>query len=189
VRVVDTASAEELIEAVRNVGLLNSPDIKPYENADISIGVFDIGALRPTTLYVLRKNLETQQRLAAALEIQGYHPLELDGSLVLKDGEEKIGLIPPIVERDPVYGDCLIDGAHRTYVGRMGGRRIMRAVHIVGADPNYPIYAHPNEWDEIVEHDDVPSDPKLKKRYRDDAPQKLYRDLSALNGSTMRLTQ
>ena len=135
---------------------------------------------------MLRKNLELQRKLVADLAGHGHHPLELDNQLLLRDGDYTIGLIPPIVEHDPVHGNCLIDGAHRTYVGRESGRQAMRAIYIQGANPNYPIYAYPNDWHEIREYEEVPKDPALKKRYRTQNPQVLYRNLSGLNGSVMR---
>ncbi len=188
-KIIDYMPRDVLLETVRNVGLLNNPDVKPYIDADIDIRIFDIRFIKPTTLYLLRTNLSVQRSLSSELAEQGHDPLQLDGRLLLETPEQQIGLIPPIVEHDPEFGDCLIDGAHRTYVGRASGRTAIRAIYIRNANPEHPIYADPNEWSDVIEYDEVPKDAKLKKRYRTETPQDLYRDLRGLNGGSMRIVE
>lgn len=119
------------------------------------------------------------------MQREGHDPLLLDGGLRLRNGDTSVGLIPPIVEDDPEHGPCLIDGAHRVYGGRRVGQSVLNVVRIRNPLTTAPIYAFPNAWDEIVEYDATPTDPALKKRYRED-PRSLYRDFSRLNGSVMR---
>ncbi len=185
-RVVEVISEDRLIEQVRGVTLFKDPSVKPYENAKIDIRSIDLSEVRPTTLYVLRQNLEIQRRLAASLGDQGHDPLSLEGALMLDDGINQMGLTPPLVEVDQEHGPCLIDGAHRVYIGRETGRRVIRALYIDGTNPDHPIYAYPNDWEHILEYDNVPGDPALKKHYRNDNPVALYRDFSQINGSVMR---
>ena len=186
IKVVGSTSSEELITSVRGVSLLTSPEVKPYEAAIIEIKEIDLSEIRPTTLYVLRQNLAFQRSLSSTLREVGFDPLDLDGSLTLSGDNGNVGLIPPLVEIDPQYGPCLADGAHRVYVGQQAGRKVIRAICIEGANPDYPLYAYPNNWDEIAEYDEVP---KLKKYYREGNPAELYRNISSLNGSALRTNQ
>lgn len=176
---------EELIETMHRITLASNPDVLPYEHADITVEEVTIDELSPTTLYVIKRGLSFQRQLREGLKASGFDPLLLTGGLQLRQGENTIGLVPPIVEDDPEHGPCLIDGAHRTYVGRQIGQTVMNVIHIRGALSSAPIYALPNEWHEIIEYDETPADPALKKRYREN-PRELYRDFSALNGSAMR---
>jgi hypothetical protein len=183
VEVVGRTGEQELIDEVREVTLLQSPEVRPYRAATIEIKEIALVDIKPTTLYVLRQNLVFQRELRDALETQGLDPLNLRGALTLRSTDGTVGLIPPLIEVDPGHGPCLFDGAHRTYIGREAGRKVIRAIVIEGADESYPLYAYPNEWDEIKEYDTVPP---LKKRYREGDPAALYRNLALLNGSTMR---
>lgn len=164
----------------------NGTPVYPYEDATISLKEVRFDEVRPTTLYLLRPNLAFQGQLSADLQAQGHDPLELDGALLLDDGSgDQVGLIPPLVEETDEDGQCLVDGAHRSFFGLSALRPSFVAVHIRGVRPDCPVYADTNEWDEIVLYDEVPADPSLKKRYRPNA-KGLYRDFSAINGSRMR---
>lgn len=192
-KVVSEVPMETLEEQIRNVTLLHQRDgevVYPYADADIDLANVDYHRVRPTTLYVLRSHLEFQGRLSRDLQKQGYHPLNLPGGLVLEDDEaetgEAMGLIPPLVEETVTDGMHLVDGAHRTYLGKQIGRTFFKALHVRGVREDCPVYAHPNDWDEIVQYDEVPSDPALKKRYRIENYASLYRDFSGLNGSRLR---
>jgi hypothetical protein len=176
----------DLIEKVRGTSLLGDPDTKPYEYADIAIEEMRISDLAPTTLYVIKRGLKFQHDLRQSLLAYGHDPLRLERGLQLREGDSSIGLVPPIVEEDAENGPYLIDGAHRTYVARKLGVEVISVLRIRDVLQSAPFYAFPNEWDEIIEYDETPADPVLKKHYRGDSPRSLYRDFSKLNGSTMR---
>jgi hypothetical protein len=177
----------ELEERIRAVPLLRPRDgepVYPYEEATISLRPVDLTKIRPVTLYVLRRNLGIQEALAATLADQGHNPLVLEGALTLRgSADETWNLLPPIVEETEEDGPYILDGGHRTYRAKSIGIRIVNAVHITDIRPDCPVYAHPNEWSEVVEYDEVPP---VKKKYRVDDPYNLYRDFSDLNGSTPR---
>lgn len=181
---------EDLEQRVRETTLLGSAEIDPihpYEDADIRLERVAYTDVSPTTLYVIRKNLAVQAAIANELSVDGYHPLELEGGLVLKndDGEET-GFVPPIVEETDEEGKYVLDGAHRTSIGRWLGRTHFLAIHVVGIRPDCPGYAFPNSWDDIKIMEDVPSNPAEKKHYRGENYRALYRDFSPLNGSRLR---
>lgn len=164
---------------------MQDPTVLPYEHATISIEEMQVDEIAPTTLYVIKKGLQLQRDLRQTLQSIGHDPLWLEGGLWLQQDGQRIGLIPPIVEDDPDHGPCLIDGAHRVYNGRKIGQVTIRVIYISNALSSTPIYAHPNTWDEVIEYDDTPSNPELKKRYRNNS-RSLYRDFSSINGSMMR---
>lgn len=136
---------------------------------------------------MIRKNLAIQAAIASDLSVEGYHPLELEGGLLLKNetGEET-GFVPPIVEETDEEGKYVLDGAHRTSIGRWLGRTHFVAVHVSGIRSDCPGYAFPNSWDEVKVMEEVPSNPAEKKHYRGDNYRGLYRDFSLLNGSKLR---
>lgn len=174
---------EQLERQVRHIPMLEPLDgvhIFPYKDADIRLEEIRYSDIRPTTLYVLRQNLHTQARLTDRLGQLGYDPLALDGALELRnEAGDTHGLLPPLVEETPVDGVYLLDGIHRNYQQRQLGRTTFTALFITGIDERCPSYAYPNAWDDIVEYDEVPEDPTLKKRYRDN-PKSLYRNFGVL---------
>lgn len=185
-RVETAMTGSELCDAMREVRLQNS-DVQPYADADISMRSVRLAECRPVSLYVLTDNLKRQLALRASLLGKGVDPLSLDGSLNLRtDDGESVAMLPPIVEEDPEHGPLLIDGTHRTYVGRSLGYDAVKALYITGSHPEYPVYAFPNEWSAIREHHSVPTDLAEKKHYRPGDYRALYRDFSSLNGSRMR---
>jgi hypothetical protein len=184
----------ELERRLRETPLLRSGEedevVYPYEYADIRLARVAYADVAPTSLYVLRKNLAVQAAIACELSVEGFHALELEGGLVLRDdnGKEE-GLIPPIVEESDADGKYVLDGAHRTSMGRWLGRTHFVAAHISGIRPDCPSYALPNDWDEIRIMEEVPKNPAEKKHYRGEDYKALYRDFSQLNGSRLREAQ
>ncbi len=178
---------EDLIASMRNVTLLHDKSVKPWAEADMRIETIRFDQFRPATLYVLNKALAQQLKLREELREIGHDPLELEGGLRLDDGTREVGLTPPFIENDPEYGPLLVDGAHRCYLGREMARSSLLAVIIRNPLPAYPINAFPNDWRDVVRYDETPTNPRQKKRYREpDDKERLYRDLSALNGSVSR---
>jgi hypothetical protein len=182
----------EVVEKeVRNTTLLATDNLEvpvyPYENAAISLREVNYDEVRPTSLYVLKDSLAIQAALGSDLIFQGYHPLHLEGGLVLRnDGGEQIGFVPPIVEETKQEGMYVLDGAHRTSIGRWLGRTSFVAIHIADIREDCPAYAYPNNWDDIRIFNTTPSDAAQKKHYRGENYRRLYRDFSQLNGSCLR---
>ena len=180
--------ANDLENQIRSIPLLHHRDgqpVYPYEEANISIRELAFSDVRPTSLYVVKHLLVQQEQLANDLAVAGYDPLDLDYALLVKGNNGTTGLIPPLVEMTEADGPYILDGAHRTYRARRLGRLTFKAICIDGVRADCPAYALPNEWHEIQEYDDVPSDPTLKKHYRENY-RGLYRDFSALNGARLR---
>lgn len=180
-----------LEEQIRGVRLLNqtdeAPPIYPYENSQITLRKFSYAEVAPTSLYVLRENLALQAEIAKDIADYGLHPLELGGGVVLIDQKNNSHkLIPPIVEETFSEGKYVLDGAHRTSIGRWLGRTHFIGILISSIDPAYPAYALPNAWDEIKIYEKTPEDLRMKKNYRSLNYRKLYRDFSHINGSTPR---
>lgn len=178
----------ELQERVREVTLLescNDKTVQPYKDAVITLKELEFTTVRPTSLYVITKNLQIQEKLSEHLGNEGYDPLALKGGLQVSDGKSSIGLIPPIVEKTAEQGLYILDGAHRTYRGWRAGRATFWALHLENIRDDCPSYALPNEWSQIIEYEEVPTDPLKKKVYRANY-RSLYRDFSTLNGSKLR---
>jgi len=183
----------ELKRQVRDTPLLyprNGQKVYPYAKAGISLKPVSFAEVRPTSLYVLRKNLATQTAIATALAKEGYDPLELRAGLTIHDSETRwsTALVPPIVEQTDADGMYVLDGAHRTSLGRWKGKSEFLAIVISGIREDCPSYALPNEWDgadgiRLVET--VPENPADKKHYREQ-PESFYRDFSRLGSSGLR---
>jgi hypothetical protein len=189
VTIEGTIGWDDLEQRLRETTLLQPRDgeaVYPYANADIRLAEIPYAEVAPTSLYVLRGNLATQATIAKDIAGEGYDPLQLTGGLLLKnDAGEHVGLVPPIVEETADVGKYILDGAHRTSIGRWLGRTHFMGILISGIRPDCPAYAYPNTWDEIHIMEAVPKDPAQKKHYRDNY-RPLYRDFSRLNGSSLR---
>jgi len=159
---------DQLEQRLRETPLLqqgDGPAIYPYEDATIRLEKLAYADVAPTTLYVIRKNLAVQAMINVDLSYQNYDPLNLEGGLLLKTGSgDEIGLVPPIVEETDEEGKYVLDGAHRTCIGRWLGRTHFIGVHVTGIRPDCPGYAFPNRWDEIKIVEEVPTNPADKKR-------------------------
>lgn len=181
---------EDLEQRLRETPLLRQGGgeaVYPYEDASIRLEKVAYADVAPTSLYVIRKNLAVQAAIGADLSIEGYHPLELEGGLLLKnESGEETGFVPPIVEETDEEGKYVLDGAHRTSIGRWMGRTHFIAVHVSGIRSDCPGYAFPNSWDEVRVMEEVPSNAAEKKHYRGENYRNLYRDFSLLNGSKLR---
>jgi hypothetical protein len=175
IEVIDTVSWEDLEQEFRQTTLLKQPEVQPYLEAEISLERLALDSMRPTTLYVVNKNIQVQTDLRADLQAQGYDSLALEGGLVLRDDSGEIfRLTPPIVESTEQDGDYLADGAHRSVVARAAGIGSIVCVKVANYDQNHPFYADTNDWDEIKRYDTAPTEPALKKLYRPDYSN-LYR--------------
>jgi hypothetical protein len=181
----------QLEEEVRRVPLLHPRDgevIYPYADAEISLQEVAYSEVRPSTLYVLRNNLAIQTAITASIRKDDYHPLELEYGLVLGDKDGGLtGLIPPIVEETDEEGMYVLDGSHRTNIGRWAGRTTFNAIHITGIREDCPAYAFPNDWDEVVVRETLPEDIAKRKHYRGTDYYNLYRNFGPLNGSKPRV--
>jgi hypothetical protein len=182
--IVHSIPAEQLIEQVREVTMLSDKAAYPYKDADIRIEEMSLDSFRPTQLYILRNHLELQSNLRQELNHCGIDTLRMIGGVVMRSANVVIGMLPPIVEDDVEYGPCLLDGTHRAYLARQLGLRSLNVFHITGINETMPMIAKPNEWNEMVEYDEIPVDKSLKKRYRDLPREKYnyYRDFSAITG-------
>lgn len=218
---------EELEPQIRETTLLDQPDAYPYAASDIQLREiasphFDDDTsmytfpeeyvpIRATTKYVLKENLDFQDRLKRDLNQHGHDQLRLAGGLVLRNTEtdEQSVLVPPIIEESREDGYYVLDGAHRIWNDRVRrhdnpvtyynlrytpqrevtevttpARSLITA--IVVYQPRFPSYARPNAWQEVKVVDEVPTTLTDKKDYRTDYPggyRALYRDFSRLGSS------
>jgi hypothetical protein len=181
--IVRFTPADQLIEQVRNTTMLTNKSIRPYENADIRIKEMPIDEFLPTQLYVLKDHLEVQKELRQSLLKQGHDTLRMYGSVLLKNAGILTGMMPPIVEDDQEFGPCLLDGTHRAYLARRLGIKSLGVLHVSGVSKETPMIPLPNQWNEIIEYDTIPTDKSKKKHYRN-LPDKYsyYRDFSEITG-------
>lgn len=161
----------------------NGEEICIYRNAQMRIADFYPGELNPTTLYVLRKQVELLRAMRLQfIEQYGIDILRQSNILhVRTDSGEMLGMAPPFVEfyvetvsivardgeKDPpaplsLKIPILKDGMHRAWLARELGLPI-RCVAVHGALEAYRPYAYPNSWADVKLFDETP---KLKKHYR-----------------------
>lgn len=177
-------SSEQLIEQVRNTTMLTDKTIHPYKNAIIRLEEMPIDDILPTQLYILNDHLETQKNLRYELLEKGHDTLRLFGSVILRSVDMTVGMMPPVVEDDHEFGPCLLDGTHRAYLARQLGMRTLGVLHVSEVSKDIPMIAFPNQWDEIVEYDEIPVEKSKKKYYRSLPKDKYqyYRDFSEITG-------
>ena len=196
---------EDLVERIRKVPLQVKDDegsqIFVYRDADISLRELRVNEVNPTTFYLIRKGLQFQRDLREALLKQHkIDSLHLDCGLEIEVDEcEKIWtLTPPIIEVTPrtviyhpregeidhkekaqIQVTIINDGAHRIGIAKESSSTF-NAIYIVGADPEFPFYAHPNEWSRIKIVDEAPSDKRDRKFYSRENCYALYRDFGVI---------
>ncbi len=175
---------EQLIQQVRSTTMLTDKSARPYENATIRYEEMPLEEMQPTQLYILRNHLEIQNNIRNELIEKGHDSLRLYGSVVLKNAEVTVGMMPPVVEDDEEYGPCLLDGTHRAYLAKQLGMRTLGVLRISGVPKDMPMIAYPNGWEELVEYYSIPDDKSKKKYYRNLPKNKYeyYRDFSHVTG-------
>lgn len=176
---------DDIIEKVRSTTLWQS-DIRPYQHAQVAIKDLSIESFRPLQRYALRGNVAFQAALRAELLEADCDTLQLNGGVLLNNDGYHATLVPPIIERDENYGDCLVDGTHRVYMARQIGLQTIRAIHILNVPSEHPLLAFPSDWSDMIEYDTTPPEGPLKRLYRPGDPVKLRRDFGPLNGSLRR---
>lgn len=170
-----------LIERMRGVRTVG--DNHPiYENAEISIKEFSPCEVKPTSKYVLRKNLRRLNKLRKKMKARGDNLFEID-SLV---EEDDFPIAPPIVENDG-QENCIIDGLHRFTIAKIKGERV-RTVYIKGA--NRQMIGYPIEWDDIKIRREKPDTAEecrdLRVEDKSDTLRHYYRDFGFLGSSGRR---
>ena len=175
----------KLTEVVKTIKTLG--DGYPiYWNAEVSIRDFNSNEVRPTSLYVLNETLDRVRRLRDDLLEDGVDIFKLD-DIYRVNGRV---IAPPIIEYEGNV-NCIVDGLHRFVLARETKCSI-RSVLVTNVNGDRPIIGLPVDWDEVVFRDDLPTDPKERRRLREgvsDTSENLlmnYRDLSILGSNGRR---
>ncbi len=184
-------SAEELIDCLRRVPLLEQPEVLIYEQALVSLEQIHTDCLQPPQNYLWLKELRKTQDLRWSLADKGVDLFRLDGYVTYtvrrEDGaEETYDLYPPIVEEsfeaDGTVALLINDGMHRLYLARLEWV-VPQVTYIRGVSKAYPYYAYPRRqgWEGLDLLADNP-DPRnyLKKCHRVRHNKRLYRDFQAV---------
>ena len=200
IEIINKRTIADLVRAVKDVPLLGDKNVKPYRDASVSLMRFSPEEVNPTTFYVLKKGIEFQRELREAMLAQhGIDTLELSYWLEISvNGGAPWGLTPPVVELThrkvhyvaedggvdkrgafEIKIPIINDGAHRVWLAREE-KMWFAGLYISGADANHPFYAHPNNWSDVKEVDEVPKEKHLKKLYVKDDCYSLYRDFGVL---------
>ncbi len=185
----------DLADMLREVTLLGQPETRPYADATISIERFKLSELSSTTRYVQADLLAVQGIVRASLLPQGYDQLDLrEGRLILKDGENQVRIMPPVVERYEAEGmeNYILDGSHRAELARRVGveegiEDPEITVIYVRDGIRHPPYARTNPWNEVKVVEKRPEDKSTWKNYRN-FPERyaLYRDYNPIVDSSPR---
>lgn len=182
---VERFPEDQLIANLRNVTMLEAPDVKVYTNAFISIERIAVHNLCPPQNYILRRELKKVRELKWALEKHGVDLFALNGfvRLRLEDYPEPVDVLPPVVEesieRDGSVHLIVNDGMHRVYMA-LREWVVPQVVFIRGVPKHLPYYAFPvpGSWNNLEERDDLPPG-YLKKWHRISNYHALYRNFNS----------
>ncbi|MDR2199852.1 MAG: hypothetical protein LBR53_10435 [Deltaproteobacteria bacterium] len=186
---VEVHPAEELFRKLREVVMLRNREIRPYEDAELSLERMPFEEFRPAQRYVLVPELQKVRHLGFELRDRGQDPADLDGYLTLRIAgvPEPVDLLPPVIERhteaDGTAVNVVNDGMHRLYAARLEWRT-PRVLYAKNLPPECPYYAYPIPgpfpWEkvEIVNAEKVPEG-FLKKWHRIRNNKELYRDFNS----------
>ncbi len=176
----------QLIEAVRNTRTLDG-GFPLYENAEISIRVFDPNDLYPTAKYVLKNNLQ----FVASMRDEILSTDSVDIFMLDQIYVNSIYIVaPPVVEMSDGV-PAIVDGLHRCTLARNLGK-LVSVIFVDGVDPKYPIISTPVSWDEIVEYSQKPEVAELLRNVRPGirdeggSLRRFYRDFSYLGSAGRR---
>lgn len=188
---IERHSAQELIDRLRRVPLLNQPDLRIYENALITLEFIHPDSLHPPQNYIWLAELRKVQNLRWGLAAQGVDLFRLDGYVTYTvreaDGREATyDVYPPIIEEsieaDGTVALLINDGMHRVYLARLEWV-VPQVVYVRGIPKEYPYYAYPRPegWQGIDILAENP-DPQvyLKKCHRVRDHKRLFRDFQAV---------
>ncbi|OGP69990.1 MAG: hypothetical protein A2Z73_00585 [Deltaproteobacteria bacterium RBG_13_60_28] len=184
-------TAAELIAKLREVPLLEQPDVFVYSQALITLEQIQTDCLHPPQNYIWLQELRKTQELRWSLAAQGVDLFRLDGyvtyTVLGEDGTEEVyDLYPPIVEEsveaDGTLALLINDGMHRLYLARLEWV-VPQVAYIRGVPKAYPYYAFPRQqgWmglDLLAENPDPRT--YLKKCHRQRDNKKLFRDFQAV---------
>jgi len=181
---VEHHTVEELIENMRNVGMLTRPETKLYADSVIELVTLHTNEIAPAQRYVLTQEILKVRDLRWALREHGVDLFKLDGyfTMWLQGYDEPIDLLPPVIEQsaeaDGSVVKILNDGMHRVYLARME-RSPIQVVYVRHVPPQYPYYAYPlvNGWDDVRIVQDLPGG-YIKKWHRIANYKSLYRDFN-----------
>ncbi|MBW1991510.1 MAG: hypothetical protein JRI59_05250 [Deltaproteobacteria bacterium] len=184
-------SAQELIDKLRQVPLLNQPDKLIYAEALITLECIHTDCLHPPQNYIWLEELRKVQDLRWGLAAHGVDLFRLDGYVTYtvrrEDGSvAAYDLYPPVVEEsieaDGTVALLINDGMHRVYLARLEWV-VPQVAFVRGIPKEYPYYAYPRPqgWQGI---DILPENPDprtyLKKCHRVRDNKRLYRDFQAV---------
>lgn len=212
IEILKKISFDELENMIRKVPMLGNPQIFPYQNAHITMNRFRFDEVNPPQFYILSKNLQIQRELYNALSIHELDQLNLTNEIAgleIKnlDSDEIWTLTPPIIEfatrnisyisspkeidhsntKVKINIPLICDGLHRVaYSKERDG--FFNGIKIVGANQDYPYYAHPNGWDMVKFVDQIPISSQEKKLYSRDDCYHLYRDFGIIGCGKPRYT-
>ncbi len=175
-----------LVEGLRDVTMLEDPEVKVYGQAFISLERIAPRLLAPPQNYILTGELQKVRALRWALEDHGFDVYNLNGflRLTLAGQEEPMDLLPPVVEesieRDGSIHLLVNDGMHRVYMA-LREWVIPQVVYIRGLPRGLPYYAFPvpGGWNGVQERDDLPPG-YVKKWHRIPRPHRLYRNYNSV---------
>lgn len=178
-------SQDDLIERLRQVTMLKSPETRIYDNAFISLEKISTDFLSPPQNYILRGELKKVRELKWALEAKGVNLFELDGfvRITLDSAPEPVDVLPPVVEESIEQNGSMHliinDGMHRVYMARREWI-IPQVILIRGIPKHLPYYAYPTPggWNSVEEREDLPHG-YLKKWHRIENYHSLYRNFNS----------
>jgi hypothetical protein len=194
-RVVGGMPLEDIEAGLRAAPLLETRDVFPFADADISFEWMTQDEFSPTSLLVVERKLAIQSFIATAMKADvGFDQYELaDGGVILEGGPEGTkGVIPPVIVDakglDGVSRAGVLDGIHRAFqCFEVEERDHLFVARVTGASSDWQAYAYTNGWGEIDVVEEKPPDKRLWKHYVGDPLKNeeyaLYVDFGHLNGS------
>ena len=182
---VEHFPADDLVARLRRVTMLKRPEVRVYQDAEISLREIPTDGLFPAQRYVLVQELEKVRRLKWELAGKGYDLFRLDGYVkIWFVGEDRpIDLLPPVVEesveRDGRVVNIINDGMHRLYLAYLEWV-IPQVIFIRSLSSEFPYYAFPNptQWHGIDWMSSLPEG-YVKKWHRIPDYKTLYRDFNS----------
>ncbi len=182
---VERFNETDLVSRMKEVRMLEDPEVLVYRDALISLERIHTRHLSPPQYYLLRTELEKVRNLKWALEEHGVDLFRLNGfvRLTLEGFEQPVDLLPPVIEEsfedDGSVHLLVNDGMHRVYLSYLEWK-IPQVIYVRGVPRHLPYYAFPipGGWDKLEIREDIPAG-YVKKWHRIQFNKRLYRDFNS----------
>ena len=173
---------DTLMLKLKQTSLKGNANIKPYDNATMTLKNMVFEDIMPTSFYYFSNHVKKLNEINDVLKKQGLDIFHLNGYIEFEKDNQLLTLTPPIIE--VVDGkNLLLDGMHRVMLSHLLGEQNIQCVVINGATPLPYAVENTNGWDDVkVFESEVPQGFNTRNRRYPASEYKYYSRIFNFDG-------